>query len=280
MIDVFRRDGLACIGSQSWEQKESGVFFVHGLSNCKEVWLPLTSLFTDDMAWIAMDLPGCGQSDGIQNYQQKDFQQVMERLLQSLPWKNIIWAGHSFGGHLGLQYLRNNPQSKIRLLALAPAGLEHFTPYEKRLLRQHEEWFGYMVSPRVALGQSLNLGFESIGGVEKKMIQWMLDAADRQPLQEYTKMVNGSIQTMLADDTDEYLMDIHQPVFVLFGANDQWIPNPFLHPHLSLLDLKKQVLHQNPKIHFQIWPKGRHFIQIEQPHACLEAILQLLKMKN
>ncbi len=81
------------------------LFFIHGLGCAKEnfdgVW---SHRNLDDYSIIAFDLPGFGDSPGLNNYSYdlEDHAEVCKSLLACFPQNNVHIIGHSMGGAVGL----------------------------------------------------------------------------------------------------------------------------------------------------------------------------------
>lgn len=258
---------------QSGNRRE-GIVFLHGLANTKEVWLPVLKMIPSDIPYLVPDLPGCGQSAMLENVNMDSLGKWVLSHIQTQGWNSALIVGHSLGGQIALNMALHFPNVVKGVFGVAPAGLEHFTPYEKKWLRMHEEWTDAGIAPWIALGNTLNMGFQKMGAQAKTTMHQMLQDALWKNPEEYHKMVTLYIASMLENDIDEYIDHIKTKVLIVFGSQDQWIPNRFLHLHQTIENLRNEILHRNPSFGFNIYPSGGHFIQVEEPFWVTQQLLE------
>lgn len=55
---------------------------------------------------ISVDLPGHGESSALETYSVKILSQILSEFLKALEIKKFIFAGHSLGGHIAINFLK------------------------------------------------------------------------------------------------------------------------------------------------------------------------------
>ncbi|MBX4196119.1 alpha/beta hydrolase [Candidatus Pacearchaeota archaeon] len=96
--------------------RKNVVIFIHGDLQNHTVFLSLSSFFGDKgHSTLLFDLPGHGNS----KYERKDFLAMMDEIIKSYNIKNPIFVGHSFGGMLAAEYIKEtgNTSSAVFLNA-------------------------------------------------------------------------------------------------------------------------------------------------------------------
>ena len=101
------------------------VLFIHGNSSCKEIWThQLALLAAHGRAFIALDLPGHGQSGNARSpqhvYSFPGYAGVIGKLLTRLDWHCVDVVGWSLGGHIGLELLGTDTRVRSLLIVGTP----------------------------------------------------------------------------------------------------------------------------------------------------------------
>ena len=107
-----------------------GLLFIHGIRNAAWVWDPtLERLDSDRFSWLAIDLPGCGESGNPSDWSGCTVaangalvQAIVEQRFENAP----IMIGHSLGAAIALEAaLTREATSGVVLVAPAPlAGVD------------------------------------------------------------------------------------------------------------------------------------------------------------
>src|SRR5436305_11685147 len=99
------------------------VVMVHGLGATKVSMLPTLAALAPQHRAIAVDLPGCGDSDKpiLARYDAAFFAASMTALLDSLEIDRADFIGNSMGGRVALEVGLSRPDRVRRLVMLAPS---------------------------------------------------------------------------------------------------------------------------------------------------------------
>jgi len=112
--------------------------FLHGMSSNQKAWAKNISILQSNFKCISLDLPGYGFSDVFP--EKYDIPKVAKLIIDFINTKrleSVTLVGHSMGGQLSLEIVRQEPQLISRLILIAPAGLEVFLPKEIDLIQQY-----------------------------------------------------------------------------------------------------------------------------------------------
>ena len=83
---------------------------LHGFLEDSEIWTPIVQELQNERQVICIDLPGHGRSEGISNEHSMSLMaDVVLEVLESLHIQKVSMAGHSMGGYVSLEFLKNFP---------------------------------------------------------------------------------------------------------------------------------------------------------------------------
>lgn len=100
------------------EGKGPTIVFLHGFLEDRSIWNAFADSLKNHFKTIAIDLPGFGQSDIIEETHGMDtVANVVFEVLKNENTSKVIIIGHSMGGYVGLEMLRKN-ESMIKGLVL------------------------------------------------------------------------------------------------------------------------------------------------------------------
>lgn len=109
------------------------LIILHGWKSSLKFWVPFSKLLLPDLRIVLVDLPGFGTSQAFpKDPEIPDFTDFVHRFTSSLGLKNIILAGHSFGGLLALDYAIRYPAGIKSLILVSPAVIKE-KPNEAKL---------------------------------------------------------------------------------------------------------------------------------------------------
>lgn len=254
--------------------------FIHGLGSNLQAWNKTIEALSPHYRCIALDLPGYGKSS------QRDypfsmafFAEQIRQFCEALQLKNVAVVGHSMGGQIALQLSLQEPAFLKQLILLAPAGFETFSGQDRL-------FFQTFMTPQVILASTeaqirANFAINFHGGLPDDaafMVEDRLEMRqDTAAYGYYSRLIPACVQAMLREAVFDSLARISQPTLVLFGANDQLIPNSYLHPQLSTQQVAEAGSQAIPQARLQLIEQAGHFVQWDQPQAVQTAIRAFLE---
>lgn len=97
------------------------ILFLHGNSHSNEFFRKqLEDQRFKNFRLIAIDLPGHGESSCLEEYSLIHFAGVIQKLIEALEVKQFIVVGHSLGGHIGLQLIKQASPNGILIFGTPP----------------------------------------------------------------------------------------------------------------------------------------------------------------
>jgi pimeloyl-ACP methyl ester carboxylesterase len=235
--------GIRVAYTQAGKNNKQCLLFIHGLGENMYTWSKNISALQKDFHCIAVDLPGHGLSDKEDYpYTPHFFADIINEIIMGLGVRDVVLAGHSLGGQVAIISALSNISLFKKLVLIAPAGFETFSEPEQRWLINHAKSY---LNPMTELSV-----FSLIQGANNNF-----------PTNEiYSKIVKG----MLDQPVFDHLHQIEQQTLVIFGENDPFIPNRFLHPDSSPSDVAEMGTAEIPGSVLKIIPKSGHFVHLEK----------------
>jgi len=108
---------------------------LHGFLEDSEIWNPIVKELKKERQIICIDLPGHGKSEGIAEMHCMHLMaDVVREVLKSLEIEGISIAGHSMGGYVSLEFLKNFPMILKSVMLINSTPVEDTV--EKRKIRE------------------------------------------------------------------------------------------------------------------------------------------------
>ncbi|MDX1543046.1 MAG: alpha/beta fold hydrolase [Christiangramia sp.] len=108
---------------------------LHGFLEDLQIWSPIVKELQKERQVICIDLPGHGKSEGISEIHSMELMSdVVNEVLKSLHIQQISIAGHSMGGYVSLEFLKNFPMMLKSVLLINSTPVEDSV--EKREIRE------------------------------------------------------------------------------------------------------------------------------------------------
>ncbi|MDX1762066.1 MAG: alpha/beta hydrolase, partial [Christiangramia sp.] len=83
---------------------------LHGFLEDSMIWDPIVKKLQKERQVICIDLPGHGKSDGLAEIHSMELMaNAVREVLNTLEIKEVSIAGHSMGGYVSLEFLKNFP---------------------------------------------------------------------------------------------------------------------------------------------------------------------------
>lgn len=254
------------------------LLMLHGLGSYSPSWTKTIAGMEGEARCIAMDLPNYGRSTlGDFPVTLRWLAEVVADLVADLDPGPVVLMGHSMGAQLAVwcRHLDLFPMEKLVLIA--PAGFERFSPME-------QQWFRTMNRPSIirALSDSqIRRNFEMNFFQAFEDAGFMLE--DRMALKAhaeayalYSKMIPKCTQAMLDEPIWDLLPELDLPTLVLFGREDALIPNPILHRDQTTEQIAWEGTRRIPAGRLVLLPAAGHFPHWEQAALANQAIRAFL----
>jgi pimeloyl-ACP methyl ester carboxylesterase len=245
---------------------EVSLTFVHGLASYAPIWEKNLEVLQKYYRCVALDLPGHGlSSEGDFSYSIDFYAQTVREWLELIGNTSTILIGHSMGGQIVTHLALQEPTWFSHLVLVAPAGFETFSPTEKIWLNQFTS--GSVLGSSQYLKWLLNLKnyFYDLNEWEyEKLKEFNRDFYSVNDNVYLAKILSRSSKAMMDEPIFDRLSDLEMPTLVLFGKNDQLIPNKFLHPWQTTETLAQTGAQQLQRGKLKLYERCGHFLQYEQ----------------
>jgi pimeloyl-ACP methyl ester carboxylesterase len=255
------------------------LLFIHGLGSNLKAWIKNIEGLKHSYRCIAIDLPGYGKSSKKDyTFSMSFFAESVLQLLDQLNIEAVTLVGHSMGGQVAVKAALMNASRISKLVLVAPAGFETFNTREQK-------WVKKTVTPkiiRMLSTRQLIINFKLNFFHFPEDAQFMIDdrLMMRNVVAEYeyfSKMVPKCIDGMFKEPIFPFLSQIHLPTLVLFGLDDQLIPNRFLHGKQTPESVAKRGSAKISNHVLHLLPRTGHFVQWEQPYVVNSTIAAFLE---
>ena len=254
------------------------LLMIHGLGSYLPVWDKMTPLLEERFRCVRLDLPGYGNSSPVPTpVSISFFAAQVEAFAKKLKLKKIILVGHSMGGQIAIRICLNKRLDIEKLILLAPAGIEKFNKKDAEILKS---W----VTPASVLAQTEsqtahNFAVNFYGNQLPADARFMLE--DREELKKdssaytyFAQLFPSSMMAMLEGPVYAKLPDLRLPVLVLFGEDDQLIPNRFLHPNMSIQEVANMARKEIPQASVELLQECGHFVPWDRAATVSRKILE------
>ncbi|MCD6659896.1 MAG: alpha/beta hydrolase [Lentimicrobium sp.] len=253
------------------------IIFIHGLGSYLPAWRKNIDSLKTQYRCIAIDLPGYGKSSktphsGKMTY----YASVLKEFIETLGLNKVTLAGHSMGGQISMVAAINYPNLIQNIVLVAPAGFESFTEGQKQWFRNVMTLDGVKNTPAEDIQTNLAMNFYNMPADAEFMITDRLNMRHAADFENYCYAVVQSVNGMVDEPVLGMLHKISQPTLIIFGANDNLIPNRFLNPgRTSKIAENGHKLIKDSKL--VMIKQAGHFVQFEKPEEVNNAINDFLK---
>lgn len=256
---------------------EETLVFIHGLGSYAPAWKKNIKSLKENYRCIAIDLPGYGKSSkGKYDASMTAFAEVIKDFLNKINVENITLVGHSMGGQISIMTALAYPELIEKLILVAPAGFETFTPGQKEWFREVLTPTAVKLTPVDQIKSNIAWNFHDMPDDAFFMVTDRIAMRDAKEFDAYCYIIPECVKGMVDEPVFEYLPRITQPTLVLFGENDNLIPNRFLNGGKTE-DIAKQGTDKIPKAELHMIPLAGHFAQFEQAATVNKLIKKFLK---
>lgn len=253
------------------------IIFIHGLGSYSPAWEKNVSVLKKNFRCIAVDLPGYGKSSkeihsGMMDFYADVISELMDKL--HIEYANI--AGHSMGGQIAMVMSLKYPKKVKRLILASPAGFEEFSAGQKQWFRDVMTLDLVKLTTTQAIRTNLVSNFYNMPEDAEFMVTDRLAMRGAKEFENYCYTVIKSVNGMVDQPVFDYLEKIEQPTLILFGENDNLIPNPYLNGGCTV-DIANQGHNKIKNSKLIMIPECGHFLQFEKPEVFNSAVLDFIK---
>ncbi len=246
--------------------KGNAIVFLHGFLENSEIWNNYITRLANDFHTVAIDLPGFGDSDVIASVHSMELMaDVVFNVLKKEKIESCTIVGHSMGGYVGLEIIRNYPHMCTGLVLLnSQAAADDETARKNRdrtvdiVNNNHSEFISNFI-PSLFKESNISLYQKEIDILTKSS----LNTSD-----------NGIIAALLGmkdrKDSLELLKETKIPVLFIIGKHDTKI---------LLEKMKEQIILPCISESLILEDVG-HMAFIEAPKICFETIRNFARKHN
>ena len=276
--EIENGETIAYVDEGSGDQT---IVMVHGLGSYLPGWKNSIEELKESYRVIALDLPGYGKSaKTAENYSIPFFAESIVQLLEALPIDNVVLAGHSMGAQISIYTALNYPDKVNSLILSAPAGFETFSEEAEQAFRMTVSKETIMATDEEMIRFNLRSNFHEFPESAAFMIEDRLAMMDDPDFEEYARAQAESVFAMLETPVFDQLSEISQPVLVIFGKQDQLIPNRMLHPHLTTEDVAESGVNLIEDAELVWIDDAGHFAHFEKPGPFNKAVKEFLNNRR
>ncbi len=228
----------SCINYEDTRNGEEVIVCIHGFISSLICWNPIVNHLSKRFRVISLDLPGFGETNVSLNFEftLANYGALVTKFVQSLGVKKAHLIGHSLGGQIVLQAVKNKPNLYDKLFLIAASAERKRPPWIARLFCYFpfidEAAYQFYFQDElvdIALKKVLAGGV----GLEDDILQPYVDCCKkREVVQAVIKLGKEREDDMMVKD----LQTIPNQTYLLWGREDQVVPikeGEFLHQHLQ-----------------------------------------------
>lgn len=246
------------------------IVLVHGLGGAAANWALLAPRLAERRHVLAVDLPGHGGSDPLPAAPSlAPYADRVAAIAADAGFDRADFVGHSFGGLVALRLALRRPEVVRSVVLAAAAGITSSTRRAERILALVGALKpGRRISPywrRVAASRALReLVFGHWGAADPVVLPARAVEALLRDVGLHTD-TDSAWRALTRDDPRAELEHIRCPCLVLWGAGDNQLPVADAFEYARRLRAPVRMI-----------ADCGHFLIVERPDACLDAIENLL----
>lgn len=253
------------------------IIFIHGLGSYLPAWTKNINELKNNFRCIALDLPGYGKSSKeIHSGQMEFYADIVNVFAGKLGLKKVVIAGHSMGGQIAIVASLKYPDLVDKLILVDPAGFEEFTAGQKQWFRDVMTVDGVALTNNQQIRTNIFFNFNNVPDDAEFMITDRIALKGAKDFNNYCYAVVQSVNGMVDQPVIDFLPNVNQPALIIFGKQDQLIPNRYLNPGFTE-DIAKIGHSKLKNSQLKMIDNCGHFAQFEQPEEVNSAIKDFLK---
>ena len=256
---------------------DNTIILIHGLGSYLRAWEKNIGELSKNNRVIAIDLPGYGKSSKEPHTGMMTFYAgIVNELVKELKLNKVVIGGHSMGGQIGMTTYLKYPQIVKGLVLAAPAGFERFTKGQKQWFRDVMTVDGVRLTTPEGIQNNLASNFFRQPKDADFMVSERMEMRSADDFIPYCYAVVQSVHGMVDNPVIDYLQDIKVPTLILFGENDNLIPNRYLNPGRTV-EIAKYGASKINNSKLVMIPKTGHFLMFEKPEVFNKETIDFIK---
>ena len=256
---------------------DNTIILIHGLGSYLRAWEKNIGELSKNNRVIAIDLPGYGKSSKEPHTGMMTFYAgIVNELVKELKLNKVVIGGHSMGGQIGMTTYLQYPQIVKGLVLAAPAGFERFTKGQKQWFRDVMTVDGVRLTTPEGIQNNLASNFYRVPKDADFMVSERMEMRSADDFIPYCYAVVQSVHGMVDNPVIDYLQDIKVPTLILFGENDNLIPNRYLNPGRTV-EIAKYGASKIHNSKLVMIPKTGHFLMFEKPEVFNKETIDFIK---
>jgi pimeloyl-ACP methyl ester carboxylesterase len=248
------------------------LFFIHGLAINSLVWKYLIESLQNDFRCIAIDLPGHGESWKYRGtFSMSFYAQTVRAAIEKMGLKNITIIGHSMGGQIAILLSLQIAPLIEKLILTCSAGIEKFTADDANKINQGA---AYIYREPIPVSQIMQMYQPHLTGQAARVAELAADHIRQQEahFSLFSETVIKSVQGMLNEPVHALLSHLHQPTLVLYGTQDQLIPNRWVHPMMNMQQIVAEAKKQIRNATIELIEGAGHYLPLERVDLAADKI--------
>lgn len=249
------------------------LIFIHGLSSNLEAWKKNISGLSDTYRCIALDLPGYGKSSKNKtDYSLVEYAAIIRKFAEEKQLETPVLVGHSMGGQIAVHAVLQYPGYFEKLVLVAPAGIETFTEEEARIMKISYTPEMVKNATDAQIRSNFLVNFHEFPEDAEFMIEDRIAMKSASDFGVYSEIIVNNICAMLEEPVFQDLDKINIPVMIIYGKNDQLIPNKYFHPTQDIEFLITAAEKKVPNLTVERIGEAGHFVNFEKASEVNEKI--------
>ncbi len=246
------------------------IVFLHGLGLNRNFWSSTITHLSSAHRCIAIDLPGHGESEKVEtNGSMTSYVAAVREVIEKLNLTEVTLVGHSMGGQISMILALQMPSVISKLVLVCAAGIETFTADEAEKLKSiTNQVYSNPISDDV-----LSRTFYHANAEIRALLMHEHVVHQKGNFRHLSAVITSSVAGMLNEPVFPFLKLITQPTLVINGAMDTAIPNRWLHPQLTLMELQAIAKREIPKCETVLVPMAGHYLAVDTPELLANKIL-------
>lgn len=245
-------------------QGSKTLLMVHGLGSYAPAWKKNIENLSSEYRCIAIDLPGYGKSSkGKYSGSMRFYADALKAFKDALRLENVVLMGHSMGGQISMVASLAYPTDFPELVLIAPAGFETFHAGQKKWFREVLTPNAVALTPVDQIKANIGANFYKMPRDAEFMIYDRVAMRQCKDFSGYCYIIPQCVQGMVDEPVFEFLPDLNARTLVIFGAQDNLIPNRFLNGGTTR-SVAEAGMDQLPNAELKMVSQAGHFVHFEQ----------------